>query len=131
MRGHGLPVDDALVRLDLLTADAATAAALALLDLAEPPTALFTAQNLVTIGALRALRQRGAHRRTALVGFDDVPLADLVEPGVTVIAQQPDTLGRQAAELLFERIGGFTGPGRSVVVPTGLVERGSGELPPS
>ena len=54
--------------------------------------------------------------------------ADVVEPGVTVVAQDPAALGRAAAELLFARLDGFEEPSRRVVVPTRLVVRGSGEL---
>ena len=67
----------------------------------DPPTALFTGQNLITIGAIRALRELGLQREVALVGFDDVVLGDLVEPGITVVAQDPYALGRHAGELLF------------------------------
>jgi LacI family transcriptional regulator len=129
LNDKGLGLDPALLRLDLDTSDAATRATLELLDLADPPTALLTSQNLITIGAVRALRQRDRQHRTALVGFDDVPLADLLDPGLTVVAQQPVMLGRRAGELLFSRINGDTGPTRSVIVPTELIERGSGELP--
>ena len=69
----------------------------------DPPTALFTGQNLITIGAIRALRALGRQRKVALVGFDDVVLGDLVEPGMTVVAQDPYALGRRAGELLFDR----------------------------
>ena len=62
----------------------------------------------------------------ALVGFDDVVLGDLVEPGITVVAQDPYALGRHAGELLFAR---HAKP-RPVVVPTQLIARGSGEIPP-
>jgi LacI family transcriptional regulator len=96
----------------------------------EPPTALFTAQNLITIGAVRALRRLRLHREIALVGFDDFPLADLVEPAVTVIAQDPAAMGRAAARALFERIDGHTGAPREYWIPTTLIRRGSGELPP-
>ena len=48
-----------------------------------------------------------------------------------MIAQDPVTLGRRAAELLFERLDGFTGPSREVVVATRLIVRGSGELSPA
>ena len=74
-----------------------------LLALPDPPTALFTGQNLITIGAIRALRALGRQRTVALVGFDDVVLGDLVQPGVTVVAQDPYALGRRAGELLFDR----------------------------
>ena len=67
----------------------------------------------------------------AVVGFDDVTLGDLLEPGVTVIAQDPLALGRHAGELLFARLQGETTEARTVVVPTQLITRGSGEIRPS
>jgi LacI family transcriptional regulator len=97
----------------------------------DPPTALFTSQNLITIGAVRALHSLGLHERVALVGFDDIVLADAVSPGLTVVAQDPGGLGRAAAELLFERLDGFDGPSRRVELPTRLIARGSGELAPA
>ena len=90
------------------------------------PTALFCANNRITIGAIRALR--GRRRKTALVGFDDFELADLL--GVTVVRSDPSGLGRQAAALAFARLGGDDGPPRRIVVPTQLVARGSGEVAP-
>jgi LacI family transcriptional regulator len=81
------------------------------------------------MGAVRAIHALGLQDRIALVGFDDIPMADVVQPGVTVVAQDPLALGRQAAELLFARLDGHDGPTREIVVPTRLVERGSGELP--
>jgi len=130
LRGAGLPVDSGLVAPDLCDASRAEAATLALLNRHDPPTALFTSQNMVTIGALRALRRLGAERRVALVGFDDFPLADLLSPGVTVVAQDPVTIGRTGADLLFRRIDGYAGPPATVLVPTTLIPRGSGEIPP-
>jgi LacI family transcriptional regulator len=109
---------------------AAESATMALFGRPEPPTALFTAQNLITIGAVRALRRLRLHHEVALVGFDDFPLADLVEPAVTVVAQDPAAMGRTAARALFERIDGRTGPPREFWIPTVLIRRGSGELPP-
>ncbi|MGZ6671748.1 MAG: substrate-binding domain-containing protein, partial [Solirubrobacteraceae bacterium] len=96
---------------------------------ADPPTALFTSQNLITIEAVRAIHDLGLQRTVAHVGFDDVALADVIEPGLTVVAQDAPALGRTAAELLFSRLDGFMGPSRRVVHPTTLIPRGSGELP--
>jgi LacI family transcriptional regulator len=67
---------------------------------------------------------------TALVAFDDVMLADMVDPGVTVVAQDPFGLGRRAAELLFSRLDGFDGESQMIVLPARLVPRGSGEIAP-
>ena len=126
----GIERDTALERLGLSDSDSAESAVEELLSAPEPPTALFTAQNLITIGAIRALRTRGAQHRIAVVGFDDVTLADMVEPGITVVMQDPYALGRRAAELLFSRLDGFKGDSRLDVLPTQLVARGSGEIAP-
>jgi LacI family transcriptional regulator len=131
LREAGLPFDAHLVRHDLHTIGAAEAAATELLTLPNPPSALFSEQNLVTIGTVRALRGTGRQHRTALVGFDDFPLADLLEPGVTVVAQDPAAIGTLAAEILFRRIDGDESPVQEHVVPTRLIERASGAIPPS
>lgn len=106
----------------------ASSAVTDLLSTPEPPTAIFTAQNLVTIGAIRALRDVGLQHSVGLVGFDDVPLGDMLEPGVTVIAQDPYEIGRAAAERAFRRLDGDTSEPQIVVIPSVLVSRGSGEL---
>jgi LacI family transcriptional regulator len=97
----------------------------------DPPTALFAAQNLITLGAVRALRELGLQHKVALVGFDDVTLADMVDPGITVIRQNPYEIGRKAGELLFARMQGHTGETEVVVLPTELLVRGSGEIAPA
>ena len=130
LTAHGLAVADELVVHDLDSADKAAAALPALLALPDPPTALFTAQNDVTVGALRHLQARQLDRTVALVGFDDFPLADLLKPAVTVVAQDPTAIGRATAELLFARLNGDDAPFRTVVVPSRLIVRGSGELIP-
>jgi LacI family transcriptional regulator len=130
MRAARLDVAPELVVHDLKTADHASAALTRLLDTAEPPTALFTAQNEITRGVLRGLQARGLQHTVAIVGFDDFPLADLLQPAVTVVAQDPTAIGRAAAEILFARLGGDDGPRRTVVIPSRLIVRGSGELPP-
>jgi LacI family transcriptional regulator len=128
---HGIPYDEALVRMELHGSDVASAAAGELLAFGEPPTAIFSAQNLITIGTLQRLRALDLHRKVALVGFDDLTLADAVEPGLTAIAQDAHELGRLTAERLFARLDGDTGPSQRLVVPTTLIERGSGELTPA
>lgn len=128
LREAGIAGDPALVRCGLHTAADAEAAAASLLAAADPPSALFSAQNLVTIGTVRALRASGAQYRVAVVGFDDVPLADMLDPPVTVVAQDVLAIGRLAAQVLFRRIDGDTSEPKAYVVPTRLVERGSGEI---
>jgi LacI family transcriptional regulator len=75
------------------------------------------------------LQELQLQRRLALIGFDDLSLADLLEPGISVIAQDHAAIGREAASLLFERLAGEDGPARHRVLPTRYLARGSGELP--
>jgi len=97
-----------------------------LLEMDPPPTALFTTNNRLTTGALRALRDQGDP--PALVGFDDFDLADVI--GTTVVAHDAIALGREAARLACQRISGHIGPARTIVISTSLIARGSGERPP-
>ena len=124
----GIAVDQAIVRSDLRTAEAAARATRSLLDQTHPPTALFASQNLVTIGAVQALHQLGLQHSVALVGFDDFLLADCLEPGVTVIAQDTASLGRLAARRLFARLDGDQSPPSTFALPIQMIERGSGEI---
>jgi LacI family transcriptional regulator len=126
----GLDYDSGLVRLDIRGRTVAAAEVGSLLSLPDPPTALLTAQNLITIGAVLALKREHRSHEIALLGFDDIDLAEGLEPGLSVVAQNPTALGRTAAELLFERIDGDSSPPRLVTEPTELIARGSGEIAP-
>lgn len=125
----GCVLHPSLVRRGLHGAEAAQEAARELLGLPQPPTALVSGQNLLTVGIRRTLQEFRLQRRMALIGFDDLPLADLLEPGISVIAQDPAAIGREAAALLFDRLDGERGPARHRVVTTRYLPRGSGELP--
>lgn len=110
--------------------ESAHRAAVELLSSENPPTAIFSSQNLVTFGVMRALKELGASRKVALVGFDDFTLADMMDPGITVIAQHPERIGKLAAERLLARIDGDDRAPQTYVVPTELIQRGSGEIRP-
>lgn len=95
----------------------------------EPVTAVFCGNNRVTTFALRELRAESPP--VALVGFDDLELADLLSPAVSVVAQSTGELGRIAADLLFRRLAGYHGPAERIELAARLIARGSGELPPA
>ena len=116
---------------DLRSVDAAARAVTNLFTSEDPPTALFTSQNLVTIGTVRALQALRLHDHVAIVGFDDFPLADLLQPRVTVVAQDPAGIGRTAASLVFRRLDGEQWSPAEHFIPTSLIPRGSGEIPPT
>lgn len=92
----------------------------------EPVTAVVTGNNRITVGALHAMRHLDIV--LALVGYDDFELADVLDPPVTVVHQDPALLGQRACQLLFARIAGDESPPRTVVVPTRLIVRGSGTI---
>lgn len=127
---RGLTERDALVVGGLTDADEAEAALTRLLTSPHPPTAVFSAQNLIAEGAVRALCRAGLQRAVAHVAYDDLPLADVVEPGLTVVRQDPRRIGRVAAERLFRRLEGERPEPEHIVIPTELVVRGSGEIAP-
>jgi LacI family transcriptional regulator len=132
MSAAGLDVDEQLIRHGLRTADQAKDCAADLLrGPGRRPEGIFTSQNLVTIGVVEAVHVAGVQHRVALVGFDDVPLAAALQPGVTVMAQDPATVGRLAAERLVERMNGDNSPATVHTVATQLIVRGSGELDPA
>jgi LacI family transcriptional regulator len=127
-----VPIEERLVHRDLHGADAARAVTARLLAGADPPTAVFAAQNVLTIGARRALQDKGLQDRVALIGFDDFPVADMLVPGISVVSQDAGRVGRTAARLLLGRVRGGEDDlaARHSVVPTRYVARGSGEIPP-
>ena len=120
----GLAADERNVRFGLRDVSAAEHAAEELLHLPDPPTALFTANNRNTIGAVRAIT--GTRPGTALAGFDDFELADMLGLPLTVAAYDPAEIGMQAARLLIDRIAHPDNdtPPQRIVVPTTLTHYG-------
>jgi LacI family transcriptional regulator len=124
----GIPYDPTLVASahDPYTAGVAVRR---FLDSPSPPTAVFSGNNVASLGVVPALAEAG-RRDVALVCFDDLPLAAVLEPGLTVVAQDPAAIGRAAAERVLARLGGDRSGARTVMVPVRVIERGSGELTP-
>lgn len=128
LQEHHIPLDNILIRAGDFTEAGGYEAMLELLKLSPRPTALFAANDLMALGALVALREAGISipAEMAVVGFDDIPAAALINPPLTTVAQFPGELGRRAAEMLFERIRGQTdASGRVEFAPTKLIVRSS------
>jgi LacI family transcriptional regulator len=101
-----------------------------LLNLGEPPTAVFAASDLMAVGALRAASELGVDvpEDLAVVGFDDIAIAGLIQPALTTVRQEMHAIGEAAAEALGRMIDDpETQPVRRIV-PTRLVVRSSTEL---
>jgi LacI family transcriptional regulator len=99
-----------------------------LLELAEPPTAVFTVNNLVAVGAIEAVRAHNLEvpDDVALVCYDDIEYASRLYPFLTVMSQPAETLGKLGTQLLLERIEGRAPEQpRLVVLPAQFVVRQS------
>jgi LacI family transcriptional regulator len=131
-----IDMDDRLVVSGASTSEGGTVAANTVLDLDEPPSAIFSGNNLMSIGALQAIVNRGllVPDDVALVGFDDFPFpwSDAFRPHLTTVAQPTYELGRRAAELLVRRLKGsnaVTAAERVVLDGQLVVRESSGALP--
>ncbi len=103
-----------------------------LLDLPNPPTAVFAINDLMAIGAITACRKRGVRvpEQMSIVGFDDIPFAALTTPPLTTVAQPTYELGHKAAELLLRRFQQPDLPPQQVILQCTLVIRQT-TAPPS
>jgi len=128
MAAAGLETDPAWVSMAKPAPEGIRDALTRMLAGPSPVTALFCGNNRITVLALREIAALGP--RLALAGFDDFEFADLIRPGVTVVAQNPAEMGRRATEMLFGRLAGTRGPAQYVELGTKLIVRGSGEIPP-
>ncbi len=108
MRRHGLSVPRELIRVGNFQMRSGQVAAAELLDLDEPPTAVFAADNLMALGALHEIRRRGLRigQDLALAGFDDPPWFQLLDPPMTTVAQPVKELGELAVATLLQTVGG-------------------------
>lgn len=99
----------------------------ALIALARRPTAVFVANNLMTLGAFRALHEADVRipEEVALVGFDDMPWATSLNPPLTAVSQPSQEIGSSAADLLLDRIARPDRAIRHLILETKLVVRAS------
>jgi LacI family transcriptional regulator len=126
LAARGIPVDEDLIAEGDFTEQGGQAAMRRLLP--HRPTAVFAASDMMAAGAIKVLREAGLRvpEDVAVVGFDDIPLASMVEPPLTTVRQPIEQLGSMAVELLVSLM---ENPGEEtvhrVVLPTELVIRAS------
>jgi LacI family transcriptional regulator len=127
LRNAGVALREELIVHGDFQQEGGYAAMARLLDMPQPPKGVVVANNLMTLGALRAIAERSVRipEDLALVVFDDMPWASFLRPPLTAVAQSPEELGRVAAQLLLERIGDPSRMVRRVVLPTRLMVRAS------
>ena len=107
------------------------AGASVLLDLPEPPTAIFASNDVMAMGAMDAVRTRGLRipDDISILGFDDIPQAALVRPGLTTVAQPLEKMGRVATQMLLDLLKSPEKGANRIELPTQLVMRESCSSP--
>jgi LacI family transcriptional regulator len=128
MAAHRLAVDDGLIAEGDFTEIGGTMAARQLI--ANSPTAIFAASDIMAVGALKALREAGLRipQDVALIGVDDLPVARAIEPALTTVRQPIEELGSTAADLLLDLLENppeDKAPSHHIILPTQLLVRGS------
>ncbi len=104
----GIPVDPALIHSGAFVQEAGYDQACALVELPEPPTAIFTGNDVQAMGVYSALRARGLHipHDISVIGFDDVPIASILLPALTTVRQPLLEMGRVGTTMLLRLIAG-------------------------
>ncbi len=128
LKAHGLTLDKRLILNGPFNETGGYEAMKKLLRLKTLPTALFAANDLMAMGAMVAIREAGYNipKDIAVIGFDDIPAAKLMQPALTSVDQFQHAMGQRATEMLFERLKGKDViKGRSIEMPYKLIPRES------
>ena len=124
----GLPLDSTLVQIGDFSVESGVRAMQHLLQISSPPFAVFACNDLMAIGAITVAQEMGyaVPQDIAVIGFDDIPEAQMITPKLTTIAQPAREIGKKLAQCLFERIENqTTGVPRLFEVKHNLMIRGS------
>lgn len=128
---RGIADDPALAAEGDFMRPAGFAGARALLDLPDPPTAIFASNDDMAFGVIEAARDRGLRipDDLSVVGFDDIPQAAIVHPPLTTVRQPLEQMGRAATRMLLKLIDDPQIQVESIALPTELVVRQSCQAP--
>jgi DNA-binding LacI/PurR family transcriptional regulator len=128
MEKQGLPMpEEYLVNGGLFSLEEGRKAMEKLMDLNEPPTAVFIAGDHMAIGAMEAAKSRGIRipEDISIIGYDDIEMASYVTPKLTTVRQNTDVLGVRAAQLLIKQMVQDKKIVTEEVIPVQLIERDS------
>ncbi|MEA4906268.1 MAG: LacI family transcriptional regulator [Chloroflexi bacterium] len=131
LRTYHLAVDPQLIYEGTFNQPDGYTGAGCLLELEQPPTAIFASNDMMAMAAMDAARDRGYHvpQDISILGFDDIPQASLVRPALTTVRQPLEQMGRVATQMLLEIIGGARSKTSRIELPTELIQRNSTAAP--
>jgi LacI family transcriptional regulator len=133
LQAAGLPIDPDLVVQCGPTIEDSYNATLQLLKLPSPPTAILAINDLLAIGALRAIKDLNLNvpQDVSLVGYDDIPLAKYLDPRLTSASKNGEKMGQEAMRLLLARLDDGERPRQKIRIPARLILRESTGPAPS
>jgi DNA-binding LacI/PurR family transcriptional regulator len=131
LQDAGIPFDPSLVGMGNFRQEGGYQVMQALCSLMNPPTAVFSSNNVMTLGALQAIHEKCLRIPSdiALVSFDDMPWAASLHPPLTAVAQPTYEIGTAAARLLLDRVKEPDRPTRKIILESQLIIRGSTVVP--
>lgn len=129
LRQAGIPLNPDLIQIGDFTAETAVACTRALLNLPNPPTAIFAANDRSALGAIQAAHEAGLNvpGDLSVVGFDNIPEAAYIQPGLTTVDQSLAGMGYVATEMLIQLIQGKPLENDLYKMPTRLIIRDSSQ----
>jgi DNA-binding LacI/PurR family transcriptional regulator len=127
LKANGLPVDRILIKYGNSSHESGIRLCEELLNMIVPPDAIFTGNNLITLGALETINKKGwkIPEKIAIIGFDDMYWANSLNPPLTAVRQPAYEIGKRAAEQLLQRINDPSRPTMSMILKTELMIRKS------
>jgi LacI family transcriptional regulator len=126
---HQYKIDPKLDRVSVSTPEEAFANTIDLLNLKDPPTAIFAAKSVLAVGVVQAIHKID-RKDIALISFDDFTLADTIEPAITILDHSPIAVGQAAIKRLLEKLENPHLEEMEEILGLSVIERGSGELRP-
>lgn len=127
LQSVGLTTDDSLILYCGTTIDEGYKAGLSLLDHPVPPTAIIVINDMLAMGVMRAVSERGLRipDDLSVASFDDIEMAAYLNPPLTTVHIDAEELGRAATRLIFRRINDPDLPPQEIFVPGHLIIRGT------
>lgn len=127
---NGINYDASIVKIGDFSEKSGYMLGKELLCMEYHPTAILSCNNLMTIGLLEAVNSCGFRvgKDISIIGFDDIPVATLIEPMITVVSRPMREMGEMAAKLLLNRIENIDAPKQSIIMSPNLIVRGSEKI---
>src|SRR5690606_14628015 len=127
LKEHGLPLEESLILFSGFTQQHGAQDTAQLMQLANPPNAIFAVNDRKAVGAIQELKKAGltVGRQIGVIGFTNDPIATIIEPNLTTVEEPAFQIGRQSCNLLIKHIKNIDFETQELVLPCKLIVRDS------